>query len=116
MSAQQYARMAQTHWQTYLPEATAKLPDPEKFFQDLGRRVEGLVQARAEALIAAADPRPTTEQEKIDQGLMAYRTAEEEVLADEVFRAPEKDAMENELPMEGDEETETPPTPETPEE
>jgi len=114
VTAQSYARMAQQHWQTFLPEATSKLPDPETHFRRLGERVETLVLARAESLISSATPRPTTEQEKVDLALWAHRTAEEEVLADEVFLTPEPDARENELPTSSDPTQSAPTSPETP--
>jgi type IV secretory pathway VirJ component len=110
VTAQTYAQTARKHWTTFRPEATAQLADPETFFKDLGARVETLVQRRAEQLAAAEKPQPTTEQERRDLMLWAFRTAEAEVLEQEVFLPAEPDARENELPV--DEPT-TPPA-ETP--
>ena len=98
MAAQTYARTARQHWETFLPQATAALPNPEEHFRRLGERVESLVLARAEQLVAAEQPAPSTEQERRDVALWAHRTAEEEVMADEVFLTPEPDARDNELP------------------
>jgi hypothetical protein len=98
VSASLYEARARRHWETFLPDATAKLDDPEEHFRALGARVEGLVTELAEQLATRETPKGATEQEKVATREWAYRTAEEVVLQDEVYLPAEPDAADNELP------------------
>lgn len=98
MSASLYEARARRHWETFLPEATANLEDPEEHFRVLGVRVEGLVQDLAAQLAEREMPTSPTEDQKIETREWALRTAEEVVMADEVYLPPEKGAEDNELP------------------
>jgi hypothetical protein len=80
----QYAAMAQRHWQQYLPQRTASLQDPIQFFTNLGIEVEQEIQELAEAL-TGDDPPGETYLDKVGRLRMARLQAEEQILAERVL-------------------------------
>jgi predicted metal-binding protein len=82
-----YATIAQQHWQTYALSRVAALPDPTRFFSDLGAEVEAQVSDLA-ARIAAMTTGPCSGEsylEKVARFQTARRTAEEVVMAELVW-------------------------------
>ena len=95
-----YARIAEQHWRTFRPRATAKMRNPSAFFQNLAARVEQRVNDLADDLLAK-EPPETEYEDRVAQIERANRKAEEIVLAQEVYLPPEPGQANNELPREG---------------
>jgi hypothetical protein len=88
-----YANLARAHWQQWLPTRYAALPDPDRFFDDLGRQAEQQVVELWEQL-KANDQAPAGEDYLARVGrLNALKLqAEEIVLRDLVYLDPEPGA------------------------
>jgi hypothetical protein len=80
----QYAVMARRHWRRHLPQRTASLRDPTRFFTQLGAEVEQEIQELAAAL-AGDDPPGETYLAKVGRLRMARLQAEEQILAERVL-------------------------------
>jgi hypothetical protein len=93
----EYLPKIRRHWQTFLPKATAALPDPEKHFLDLSQRVEAMVNDATDDLLAK-ETLPADPQERAQLIDALRRRAEEVTLANEVYLPPEPGAENNELP------------------
>src|SRR4051794_38763376 len=93
-----YSQTADRHWATYLPAARASLVDPEAFFRALGERAEYEVRRLTDEILA----KEGSESDELERGRIADRArrkAEEIVLAEVVFLAPEPGSEDNELPL-----------------
>jgi hypothetical protein len=87
----QYGRMAQRHWQRWLPRRYAEIPDPASFFSTLGEEVA--VQIADLSLdLAGGDPPGEGYLEKTGRLNMARLQAEEIVLQERVLLGPEPGA------------------------
>lgn len=85
----QYAVIAQHHWESYAPSLVAGLPDPRAFFSDLGLEVQRQVETLMGSL-AGLDSKQETYLEKAARLQRARRTAEEIAMAELVWiRDPE---------------------------
>lgn len=92
-----YATIAERHWRTFRPAATAKMKNPEAFFRALAARVEQRVNDLTDELLAKQETE-TDYLARVEQIDAANRQAEEIVLDQEVFLPPEPGAADNELP------------------
>ncbi len=88
-----YGRMAQQHWTRWLPQATANLTDPDRFFTMLGLQVADEIDSRASEL-AGDDPGGEDYLTKLGRLRTARFTAEETVLRERVLLPPEDPAGE----------------------
>jgi hypothetical protein len=79
-----YGLIAQRHWSSYAPSRAAALPDPTRFFTDLGLEVQAQVDALT-ATLAGVDFPQETFMEKVARLRTAKRTAEEVVMAELVW-------------------------------
>jgi hypothetical protein len=86
-----YGRMAQQHWARWLPQATATLTDPGRFFTMLGLQVADEIDSRASEL-AGDDPRGEDYLTRLGRLRNARFTAEETVLREWVLLPPEEPA------------------------
>ncbi len=82
-----YATMARQHWERYAPSRVAALPDPTRFFSELGTEVEGQVSDLTErlAMMTAGDCSAESYLETVARLQTARRTAEEVVMAELVW-------------------------------
>lgn len=94
-----YARAAEQHWKTYRPKAYAKIADPEKFFQKIGRRAEAEVETLTESFLDEARPLSMDSLEREGQINQARARAEEIVLPEWVYPPAETRAASAELPL-----------------
>lgn len=96
----QYGKVAQQHWATYRPAATAALGSPQEqaaFFTALGLRVAQQIGSLTEDLLAKQPPADGY-LAQVQARTQAQSQARELVLHDEVF-LPAEPGMENaELP------------------
>jgi hypothetical protein len=83
-----YGRMAQAHWQRWLPSRYREIPDPSSFFTTLGQEVEEQVVSLS-LEIAGDDPAGESYLDKVGRLNMATLQAEEIVLAERVLLAAE---------------------------
>lgn len=51
-----YGLLAKAFWETYRPEATAELPDPDAFFTDLGEQIAQQITDTFQDLAGEATP------------------------------------------------------------
>lgn len=79
-----YGVIAQRHWQSYAPSHVAGLPDPTRFFTELGLEVQTQVE-RLMASLAGLDCLEETYLEKVARLQTARSTAEEIVMAELVW-------------------------------
>lgn len=79
-----YGVIAQRHWERYAPSPVAGLPDPTRFFTELGLEVQAQVDALT-ATLAGLDCAEETYLEKVARLQSARRTAEEIVMAELVW-------------------------------
>ncbi|MFP5376360.1 MAG: hypothetical protein ACLGIO_06205 [Acidimicrobiia bacterium] len=89
-----YGRMAQEHMARYLPTRYAQIPQPAAYFAELGEQVAQAVEELARTLAATLTPPSRQEHSYPDRRgamNMARLRAEELVLAEMVFLAPEND-------------------------
>ena len=89
-----YGRMAQEHMARYLPTRYAQIPDPAAYFGNLGQQVAHSVEALAQTLAIDWTASSSREEGYLDRRgsmNMARLRAEELVLAEMVFLAPESD-------------------------
>lgn len=89
-----YGRMAEKHMARYLPTRYAQIQDPADYFSQLGEQVAHRVEALARALGTSPTPASREEEAYLDRRgsmNMARLRAEEVVLAEMVFLAPETD-------------------------
>lgn len=75
-----YGRLAQRHWQRWLPTRYAQIQDPESFFTGLGDQIEDQVTQAAEASVRA-QPEATDYLARVGQLSMARLAAEEAAMA-----------------------------------
>ena len=82
-----YATMAMQHWERYAPSLVAGLPDPTRFFSDLGAEVEAQVNDLAARIASMTTDCCSAESylEKVARLQTARRTAEEVVMAELVW-------------------------------
>ena len=81
-----YATMAMQHWERHAPSLVAGLPDPTRFFSDLGAEVEAQVNDLAVRIASLRQPCSTEPYlEKVSRFQTARRTAEEVVMAELVW-------------------------------
>lgn len=83
-----YLPRIRRYWQTYLPEQTASLPDPESFFVNLDKQVAAKVSELADEQMQNQPP-TTSFEARQGRRMQAIRTAEEQVLPEMVFLPPE---------------------------
>ena len=86
-----YGSQAMTHWRTWLPNRYATIPNPEEFFEDLGRQVQTEI-AQLSTQLAGEDPPGESYLDKVGRLNMARTRAEEIVLRERVLLAPEPGA------------------------
>jgi hypothetical protein len=79
-----YGVIAQRHWESYAPSPVAGLPDPTRFFTELGLEVQAQVDTLT-ASLAGLDCTEETYLEKVARLQSARRTAEEIVMAELVW-------------------------------
>lgn len=84
MAAQRYAKIAENYWTTYRPQATAQLPDPARFFRQIGREVEQRVRD-LEPLMQDPTVDPDDFLARAGSLSMARKRAEEKALAEIVY-------------------------------
>lgn len=81
-----YATVARQHWERYAPSRVAALPDPARFFSDLGAQVEAQVADLAARLASTRQPCSTESYwDKVARLQTARATAEEVVMAELVW-------------------------------
>lgn len=82
-----YATMAVQHWERYAPSLVAALPDPTRFFSDLGAEVEAQVNDLAARIASMTTDCCSAESylEKVARLQTARRAAEEVVMAELVW-------------------------------
>ncbi len=85
-----YARRAQQHWARWRPQQLRQIPDPERFFTELGARVETQVDQLTTDL-AGPDLAGESYLAKLGRLRMARFTAEAQVLRDLVLLPDEQD-------------------------
>jgi hypothetical protein len=85
-----YARRAQQHWARWRPQQLRQIPDPERFFTELGARVEAQVDQLTTDL-AGPDLPGEGYLAKLGRLRMARFTAEAQVLRDLVLLPDEQD-------------------------
>ena len=83
-----FGRIASDHWKKWLPKRYAALPDPEKFFSDLGEEIEEAVQEMALNL-AGNDPPGEGYMQKLGRLNMARFNAESDLLREMALLEPE---------------------------
>lgn len=89
-----YGRMAEKHMARYLPTRYAQIPNPAAYFSELGEQVAHRVEGLARTLGTSPTPASSEEEAYLDRRgsmNMARLRAEEVVLAEMVFLAPETD-------------------------
>lgn len=85
-----YGLRAMRHWQTFLPNRYAQLPDPQEYFTTLGSQVQTAIIELAADRAAEEGPAPTF----LDQAGRLSRIraqAEEQILAEQVLLPQEAD-------------------------
>lgn len=85
-----YARRAQQYWARWRPEQLRQIPDPERFFTELGAQVEELVDQLTTDL-AGQDLPGESYLAKVGRLRMARFTAEAQVLREMVLLPDEQD-------------------------
>jgi len=90
MQMNKYGRMAQAHWNQWLPERVAAMTDPQTFFSMLGEEVQRQIHELS-AAIAGADKPGEQYLEKLGRLRTAQMTAESEILRAEVLLAPDSE-------------------------
>lgn len=83
-----YGRLAQRHWQRWLPTRYAQIQDLESFFTGLGDQIEDQVTQMAEASVRA-EPEATDYLARVGQLNMARLAAEEAAMAQLAYLPPE---------------------------
>ena len=83
-----YGRQAMAHWERWLPQRVAEMPDREMFFSRLGLRVAEQIETLA-AQLAGPDRPGETFGQRVGRREEARMTAESEVLRREVLLNPE---------------------------
>lgn len=94
MAMNQYGGTARRHWQTWLPDAYAGIPDPETFFATLGEEVAQEIQERSRSL-AGDDPPDEGYTTKLARLNAARLEAEGDVLRERVLLPPEDEKEED---------------------
>jgi hypothetical protein len=85
-----YAEMARRHMAEHLPDRYAQIPDPAAYFAALGEHVADEVEARTRALVDSTCSTTGDDfMERRGKANMARVMAEEEVLSELVFLAPQ---------------------------
>jgi hypothetical protein len=92
-----YGRMAQRHWQTYLPHRYRQIEDPTSFFTQLGEQVQTQVTDLTETIVAST---PASEEYLRNLGRWneARTSAQEQVLAELVLLPAEPGSPMDEEP------------------
>ena len=89
---QRYARMAETHWQEFLPDQYAALTDPEDFFRQMGETAAEMVETLSESLATSALAGPVSPDETFHQTAsrlsQAQHAAEATVVREFLLPAP----------------------------
>jgi hypothetical protein len=102
-----YATLARRYWETYLPQQTATLADPDSFFLNLEQQVKDRIQGEVDD----AEPTlPTSDDPLVKAGARraAIRAAEADALNDLVYLPPEPGTEHLELQLTPPSEAETP--------
>lgn len=86
----QYGRLTQAYYQTYLPSRLAAIPEAEReaFFTARGEAIEQEIQTQAEGM-AGPDPEGEDFLEKLARLNVARKRAEEMVLAEMLYQEKE---------------------------
>jgi hypothetical protein len=82
-----YGTMQMSHWKRTDPARVAAMPDPIRFFSELGEQAETRIQALAGSL-AGLDRRGESYLGKVGRLNMARLAAEEQVLAELLIPEP----------------------------
>ncbi len=87
-----YAKLAQRHWQTYLPDRFQAIPQGQrtKFFEQLGDQAAMEIEA-LQTQLAGPDPKDEPMMHKLGRLNAARQMAEERVLADLILLQPTHD-------------------------
>lgn len=98
--AQDYARIAETYYRTYLPSQYAKIEpgQREAFFQSLAAQVQDQVGYLTEDNLRAASRPDDSPLARTRKENMAALKAEEEALAELVYLPPEPGTQDRQLP------------------
>ncbi|TKG61546.1 hypothetical protein [Prauserella endophytica] len=88
----QYAAMARSHWQRFLPSRYSAITDPDSFFSTLGQEVETEIDQLTEQL-AGEDPPNEDYLGKVGRLNAARQQAREKVLAERVLLPAEPGSL-----------------------
>lgn len=86
-----YGAQAQKHWQTYLPQRYATIPDPSSFFSTLGEQAATAIEQRTREL-AGPDQPDEGYLGKLGRLTAAKQMAEEEILPELILVDPATDS------------------------
>lgn len=86
----EYGRMAQRHWQRWLPQRYAAIENPDEYFAELGEEVSAEIGDRwAELRVTAESPPDEDFVKRVGRLNALKKQAEETVLAERVLLEPE---------------------------
>lgn len=85
-----YGQLALEHTRRHRPQAYAAIPDPTRHFAALGDEVQASVSEMRDRLLGPPPPNESAYHYQ-QRGYQALRTAEEVVLADQVWLDPERE-------------------------
>ena len=94
----EYGRMAQQHWQRWLPQRYSQIENPNSFFSTLGDQVSTRI-ADLTLDLAGQDPPGESFMDKLGQLNNAKQRAREMVLPEMVLLDPEPGTDEDEEPQ-----------------
>ncbi len=99
MNEMTYVEKVRSYWRTYLPQATAQLPDPETHFQDLAEQISERVDQIAAELSASQPTLPDDYLARVGT-LNTMRLQAQEMALDELLFStpPEPEADEDPEP------------------
>ncbi len=95
MSDLEYASRARSYYRDFLPGRYQQITNPERFFSDLGQRIEDQVQT-TERQLAGPDSPDEGFLQKVGRLNMARLRAAELVMAQEVYSIPPETEQETE--------------------
>lgn len=92
-----YAVLARRHWEQWLPERYAQIPDPDSFFSTLGQEAASQI---ADLMMDLAGDDPPGEDYLTKTGrLNAARSQAQEIVLREILPEPEPGTQDNPPPV-----------------
>lgn len=84
-----YGQIALEHHRRHRPNEHARVPDPEKFFTEIGEEIQAQITVRRDEILGQPRPGETPEDYRL-RSYQALATAEELTLSDHYLFHPEE--------------------------